>query len=111
MKSLKTTMPHASRVAPSPSDFPLGGTASRAAARALLGKREETRFCLWLRVVGKEQTAPPRIKRLEGGMGFIYGAGFEDYDPECTEIYRGPVSKRSSIYTRKVGPLGGMELK
>ena len=85
----------------------LGSAARRAAARALMEKREETRFCLWLRVVGKDQIAAPRIKRFDGGMGFIYGAGFENYDPECTEIYRGPVSKRSSIYTRKDGPLGG----
>ena len=82
-----------------PSDFPLGSAASRAAARALWGKREETRFFLWLRVVGKEQIAPPRIKRLEGGMGFIYGAGFEDYDPECIEIYRGKIPKGATICT------------
>jgi hypothetical protein len=62
-------------------------------------KREEKRFCLWLRVVGKEQTAPPRIKRFEGGMGFIYGAGYEDYDPECTEIYRGKIPKGATICT------------
>jgi len=82
-----------------PSDFPLGSPASRAAARALWEKREETRFCLWLRVVGKEQSAPPRIKGFEGGMGFIYGAGFEDYDPECTEIYRGEIPKGATICT------------
>jgi len=91
--------PHDPQVALRLGDFPVGSPASRAAARALWAKREEKRFCLWLRVVGKEQTAPPRIKRLEGGMGFIYGAGFEDYDPECTEIYRGKIPKGATICT------------
>jgi len=84
---------------PNPAAFVLGSAASRAAARASWAKREKKRFCLWLRVVGKEQTAPPRIKRFGGGMGFIYGAGFEDYDPECTEIYRGEVPNGATICT------------
>jgi hypothetical protein len=74
-----------------PADFPMGSVASRAAARALLEERDRCRFKLCMRVVGATAVAPPRIRRLEGGMAFIYGPGCEDHDPECTEIYRGVV--------------------
>ena len=78
-----------------PGDFPLGSAASRAAARALLEERDRKVCQLWLSVVGAEEVAPPRIKRCGGGMAFIYGAGFEDHDPECTEIYRDAKSRET----------------
>jgi hypothetical protein len=75
-----------------PGEFRLGSAASRAAARALLERREEDGILIWMRVVGKTAVAPPRIRRRPGGIRVIYGAGFEHEDPECTEIYRGPGS-------------------
>jgi hypothetical protein len=97
--AVKREKPKAAVPPIAPGDFPVGSVASRAAARALMEKRDEARICLWLRVVGKEQTAPPRIKKFDGDMGFIYGAGFEDYDPGCTEIYRGEIPKGATICT------------
>jgi hypothetical protein len=50
--AVKREKPKAAVPLSMPADFPLGSVASRAAARALMEKRDEARICLWLRVVG-----------------------------------------------------------
>jgi hypothetical protein len=67
---------------PRPEEFPIGSTESRAAARALLEAREETKIIVQIIPVGRQDGDPPlpAPERVEydGGVIEIVYTGWDD---------------------------------